>query len=499
MIQIQKVNSAFIKITGDYDDKQIISNHFTVNAPNFYFSPKYKAGIWDGRIRYMNWSTGYLPYGLFSELISCAGQNDINVDVEEKLIKDVDDMNINDFDKHAFMNMNPDFLPGGSKEVRDYQLEGAKLSLQAKRGLLEHATRSGKSLTSFLAVNYIYNKFLKGKVTEYKIVVVVPTTQLILQFTGDYIEYGFPEDKIGKYFADEKNNEATLIVGTWQSLRSAQHIHNNVLFLICDEVHGGKSTEIKTLTEKCTKATIRIGMTGTLPEEECDRLTITGCFGPIISTIKARELIDRGILAEAHINSLLIHYPKKIIKKAIEEIVKKQKKKTNAKYRAEKIILRKHPKRHKLACKLAKKHPDDTMLYLFDEEKMGLTYYEKLKKEFPDRKVLFVNGGIKTTEREKIRQTAINEKGVIVVASIKTFATGITIPNLHVITFLWVGKSTITIIQAIGRGLGKCGTKEKVIIYDFNDQLHYTGKHGNERLRIYMHEGHTTKLFNIHF
>ena len=499
MIQLYKVDSAFIKITGDYDDLQIIGNHFTVNAPNYWFHPKYKSGQWDGRIRYMNWTTGQLPFGLFGDLMGCIDQNEIEVEIDETLLKEVDDMNISDFEKFAFKNMNPDYLPDGPKAVRDYQLEGAKLSLEAKRGLLEHATRSGKSLTSFMMVNYIYNKYFLSKKHDYKIVIIVPTTNLILQFVNDYIDYGIPADKIGKYFSDEKNDKAPIIVGTWQSLRNAKQIHKNVPFLICDEVHQAKALEIKTLTEKCYKAQIRIGMTGTLPEEECDRLTIVGCFGPVITTIKARTLIDRGILAEAHINSLLLHYPKKMINKAINEIVKKQKKQTNAKYRAEKIILRKYPKRHKLVIKLAEKHKDETMLFLFDEAKMGTTYLEKLQEAFPDRKVLFVNGSVKTEEREKIRQTAINEKGVIVVASVKTFATGITIPNLHVITFLWIGKSTITLIQAIGRGLGKTGTKEKVIIYDLNDQLPYASKHGSERIRIYMKEGHQVKMFNIHF
>ena len=65
MLHIEKANSSYLKISGDTNDKMLVSSHFRKPVKDYFFMPKYKAGIWDGHIKFYNASTGFLPYGLF--------------------------------------------------------------------------------------------------------------------------------------------------------------------------------------------------------------------------------------------------------------------------------------------------------------------------------------------------------------------------------------------------------------------------------------------------
>ena len=65
--------------------------------------------------------------------------------------------------------------------------------------------------------------------------VIVPTTHLILAFSKDYVEYGIDEKYVGRYYAKEKDNDTPIVVGTWQSLKSANHLHKKVVFVVGDE------------------------------------------------------------------------------------------------------------------------------------------------------------------------------------------------------------------------------------------------------------------------
>jgi superfamily II DNA or RNA helicase len=567
LINIRKKNNSYLSITGHLEDLYVLREWFGKEKKNWRFDKKRVEEGWDGKIRHFNMFEKTLPYGLIGELFDCIEAHDMACDIDDKLLKEIDSKKLTDFEEYAFMNVNPKYLKGGECEPRDYQDEGARLLLEDKRGILEHATRSGKSLTSFYAVNYIFNKF-KEQILEknIKIMVIVPTTHLILAFSKDFVEYGIDEKYVGRYYAKEKDNDTPIVVGTWQSLRSANHFHKNVVFAVGDECHGGKAYEVKQLLEKLINAKIRLGMTATLPSDENERFTIIGSFGPILSSVGARELINRGILAEPHIKFLMLNYPrgtdaevkrktdaikkneeakfqyvierlkekltpyyhsiekleesienhcnfktfsigngvftetdKKITDKKVAKIrseVRKFNEKT-LRFILEKETVRDNTNRKKITRNIIKKHGDETMLFLFNEEKFGLDYLDYLREQYPDKIIHFVNYRVDVKEREKIIKDAVEKKGVILVASLKTFALGVTIPNLSVIGLLWGGKSEITVPQALGRGLMICGTKNTVTLYDYADQLFYTKKHANERLKIYMKESHKVQIHEM--
>ena len=470
MIRINKHNESFLKITGDYEDLITISEYFTRYAPNYIWSPKYKAGVWDGKIRFFNSLNGQLPYGLKGMLEDCIIKNQINVNWEqtkkEYFYEETFNSVVNDFIK---FNPHP------------HQVRGAKKAIQEGRGLLEHATSSGKTLTLFFILNYYLDTPTNGK-----IVVVVPNKSLIKQFCSNFEEYGMNPKLIGKYYGEEKDLTKTITVGTWQSLRKVPDFLKTIGVIVADEVHHAKAIEIKNLFENCVNAKVRIGVTGSLHRDECDLLSIIGGFGQILDSVKTDELIKADIVSPVEIIQINFHYTKETAKTCKKD------------YHLEREIVQNDPRRMTLVRKLIERQKEkDNLLLLFDTLEFGERYFEYLKSEFPDKYFRYVAGDVSATDREDIRKFASNNDNVVIVASLGTFSTGIDIPRLHGVIFLWMGKSDIRLKQSIGRGLRKHASKDKVIIYDICDQLKYSKNHAGERLRVYMEEGYPVKSIEV--
>ena len=160
-------------------------------------------------------------------------------------------------------------------------------------------------------------------------------------------------------------------------------------------------------------------------------------------------------------------------------------------YKEEIDIIVAHPQRNKLITNLAKAQKGNTLVLYNYVEKHGKPLYEMIKKACPDRDVLFVSGDVKADERNEIRALTEKGDGTIIVASLGTFSTGISIKNLHNIIFASPSKSTIKVLQSIGRGLRKAKNGQGTVLYDLTDDFrhgkieNFTFKHGRHRIGIY--------------
>jgi superfamily II DNA or RNA helicase len=473
LIEIKKQNESFLKITGDFEDLQCISEYFTKSAPNFIWNPKYKAGIWDGKIRFFNLTTGLLPIGLRSMLDEVISIHKLEFVYDNSF--DYDIPWIDTFVWNRVLDEFKKYVP------YEHQIEGAKIAITNRRGLLEHATSSGKTLTLFLILKY----FMIAR-PEDKITVIVPSIGLIQQFVSDFELYGMSRKELGKYYKDEKDLTKRITVGTWQSLKNVPKFLETVNIVISDEVHTAKALEIKGVFEKCNNAKIRIGVTGSLPKEICDKLTIIGNFGPVLHTIKSDELIKLGFISPIDVVQINYFYPKNINKSCSKD------------YQLEKDIIQNDRRRMLIVRKLIDITMDnENILLLFDELEFGKRYYEFLKAEFPWKTFYYVDGDVDVKTRESIRISATENGNVVTIASLGTFSVGINIPRLHAIIGLWLGKSDIRLKQAIGRGLRKHVTKAKLTFYDICDQLKYSKDHAKERLMVYMQEGFPVKTLEV--
>ncbi len=432
--------------------------------------PAYRSGRWAGWLRYFDKNSGTLPYGLFYELLEVLTKGGISFDVDENLLSEIEGEKPEDVIL-AFKGINKQFKP------REYQLQALLKALKYKRGTIIHGTGSGKSFTISLISNYFLHKSVKNH-----ILIVVPNTSLIKQTKAFFIEYGIPEKAIGLYYGEEKELKP-ITIATWQSIRKNKKYLNDVNVLLFDECHGTRADEIKSVTTNCINANFRIGFTGSLPENECDRMTIAGNFGPILHEITANELIQQEILSPIDVRIITVNYPEDVIKK-------------RRNYQEEMKFIEEDELRLRYAERIIKKsfNSNENMLLLFLKRKHGKMIFDNFVKWFSDKKIHYIDGTKAVDEREQIRQIVKGSGNNIIIASYGTFAMGIDLPRLHHIILMVGGKAQIRLIQSIGRGLRKHEMKEKLIFWDLASDLKYEKDHLLERIKIYSSQNFTFKI-----
>lgn len=513
MIFINYHNESFVSIDCDIDDAENINERFSFYADNYFFHPKFKAGIWDGKLRLLNLNTMLFPYGMVPRLLKFMKNNLMQYEIDPKILrkgKKLSHESILKFCKEILK------LPE-NKTPRDYQLEAIQRIVYLRHCTTLSATSSGKSLIFFIAINllqYMYKNL--------KFLILVPTTQLVHQMESDFCEYGINFDDYSKYThkvfsGQDKRTDKILTISTWQSLQDC-HMSKpwfkqfNVVFV--DEAHTSQGKELNDIVEACSNSKYKCGLTGTLYRDEGHKMKVESLFGPIKTVINSKDMIDRGFATKVYINGVVIKYPKEI-KHQLEIFSRKCKdRKGKGKlYLEECKIIRENEFRLNLIVKLAKAKKNNSLI-LFRDIKYGIKLYETLKEACPDKQVFYIDGNvdqkkktnsrkIRKTSREEVRKIAEANNNVIIVASYGTTSTGVNIKNIHYLFLAESMKSSVKVIQSIGRILRLLTGKNKSIVYDFVDDISYGKvknffmKHFKVRVGLYKEEGFPLKIRNI--
>lgn len=474
MVEIYKYNESYIFIECDLDQAINISDNFSFFADNYYYHPKFKAGVWDGRIKLFNINTGLFPLGLFDKLIRYFVDRNIFIKIDPALKESGISISAKKLD------MFNDNVVKFKYNLRDYQTKAVQLALYKKRAIIESATASGKSYIAF----YLFN-ILQYIHRDFKFLLIVPTVSLVEQMAGDFQEYAenwcdYSQYVHKIYTGKEKQTDKPVIISTWQSLQNMPISYFNQFdCVICDEGHTAKGAELAKVVTNCVNASYKMAMSGTLQDSKVDKLQLEGLFGPIYNVATSKELQDRGILSKLKIFGIVLRYN--------DEIKKQCKKMT---WREEINFINEQPSKVKVIMKLIKPEHKNNLI-LFKTIDYGKRLYESIKKYLPEKRVYYVDGSVKAETREKIRALAEKYDNVVIVASYGTFSTGINIKNLHNIIFAESSKSMIKILQSIGRALRLHKSKDYATLYDITDDLswksrkNYTLKHFLQRIEIY--------------
>lgn len=497
-IFVQKINESLCRLKGDFYLVKNLADKFTFKPNNYQWNPKYKSGQWDGNIRMINLYQGTFPTGLLPSIVEVCESGDIEIELDERLIPEskisienlkvfCDKLNITDKDKKI--------------TPYDYQLKAIHECIENQRITLLSPTNSGKTLIYYNILRFLlYKKLVK------KILIIVPTTTLVEQIAGDFENYSSTvkwnaSDHIHKVYdgAKRETNKA-ITIGTWQSFyKQSKKFLSQYDILIGDEAHGFEGTSLQKLSDKLIKASYRIGGTGSLKGENISTLTIEGIFGPIIETEKQKNLIKMGQSAPIEIQCIELQYSD-ADKKELQLLYNKNRGQGAKPFVAEKDFLINHHYRNNFLINLAKTRKGNTLV-LFDKRTHGQLLFDRLEKE-TDKKIFYVDGTVKGSYRNEIRAIAEENDNCIIVASYKTFSTGISIKNLYHLIFASSTKSTITIMQSLGRMMRKVVDK-KAQVYDVYDNLYYNKrknyylKHFIQRLKIYRKEEHPYKLHKV--
>lgn len=488
LIVVEKVNEVFFKLHCSLEIGYALKSRFECFAPGHIFHPKFKAGVWNGRISFFNMKDQTLPIGLYKEFQEFCAENEYEI----KWAFDIDTIK-NHIKKTEFDELFETLFPTGGKfEVRDYQRGAIEVALRKKRGVIQLPTSAGKSL-----VIYSLIKFCKES-TEGKILLIVPNVALTEQMFGDMVDYGWYDalQHVSVVYSGSENIDFSkrIIISTWQSLQKKDPIFfDRFQTVIVDECHSlnQKSNAIREILKNCVNADYRFGLTGTVPKDIADKYNLFGYIGPVLYSKKSIDLIDKGFISKINIYTVLCRY-------GIDEIKKARK----MSYDTEMDSVINHPKRLMLIHKIVKKiNNKENVLILCDRIDHLKRIVESLK-SIEGREVIAIHGSIPAKQREEMRAKVENSEGIIIVASFGTMSQGVNVKKLHHVMFASSTKSYTRTIQSIGRGLRLHETKDHLTLWDLVDDMRYkkrTGtigenylfEHFKERLKFYKESGFT--------
>lgn len=454
-------------LTGDYID--IVREHFSIADPGARFARRFGNYRIPSR-KYAITASGNFGIGLIPEIIKFCKEKNILYSVDNQLLPL---LKPSISDGKLYNVLNSDF------KLRDYQENCINQILEHGRGLIKVGTGGGKTLITSTIIENFYQRS-KNK-ENFKCLMIVPDLGLVNQTYNEF-------NKFGTSFSCSKftgNNELNLnthcIIANSQILLTLDKIDwiKNIDLLIVDEVHKIKhGNKITKLVNKI-KTLHRIGCTGTLPPDKLDLWGLIGNFGQVIYEKTGAELREEGFLSNVKVNVLKLKYPYEF----------------NGEYNEEMKFLMENKGRNQVIYKLCKGSKNN-ILVLVNYIEHGEILYNILK-NIEDKQIFFVQGSVDVNERTKIIELMENADNVVCIAISAIFSTGINIKNLHNIVFAAGGKSPIRIIQSIGRGLRLHPTKTQCNIIDIGDDLKYSSRQLDERLKIYKSEKIETQIREI--
>ncbi len=175
---VEKINSVYLKLTGDEKILNSIKNKFNFFIPNYKFHPKVQQKIWDGKISLFDLRYKLIPMGLLFDVMTYCDAQKHQIHFTNFKIEDLYDNSIT----AEFINEYMSYLGAlVGKPARDYQIDAVYKALKYKRGILESATASGKSFIQYAIIKYL---LLTNKAS--KILLVVPTVDLVRQMFNDF-------------------------------------------------------------------------------------------------------------------------------------------------------------------------------------------------------------------------------------------------------------------------------------------------------------------------
>jgi superfamily II DNA or RNA helicase len=540
--------------------------HLTRYKKDYRFTPAYKNGYWNGKDNVFN--NGKISLGLWKECLKACQTIGVKFNIINKeefpIDREVTLELVNDFCKEFFKNHK---YKSGNEWMPympyDHQIESAFKIIKNRFCLTEVATSGGKSLIISIVFFYILSKMNK----DAKMLLIVPNISLVTQFYDDIINnyYGAnnilnisdyvieielsdgeihtfnPKEQINGDVAEslkEKDivynrkikkirkikidkeiriveimsdkprsfslENPNVFIGTYQSLINyPKDFFKQFYMVVCDESHICVSKSLKSILSKTfTYAKLRFGVSGTFPTEDTmEILYIEQLMGPIIHNVSAKELIAKGIITQMDIKVAFLNHNDKEFNDKIAYI-RKCGGGLQA-YLIEKEYIHLSEKRINFIKKIVEKCNGNTLI-LFETIDYGTKLLEVLKNDMPDKNFYYVDGEVKSKDRNEIKSNLEEKSDIISVAicSFGTFSTGISVKNLEYLILADSSKSEKRIIQSIGRVLRLFEGKSVATIYDLvdifeKDPKNAFYKHYLERQSFYEKREYPYKISKI--
>jgi len=459
-----------VKIEGlEVSVRRKISNRLKYDVPYARHMPQYKLGRWDGKVGFFGiGGSGYLNH--LDIILEELEKNRVTVaDIEDH--RQRVDLNFEPITEQYWADQGVRWPKGHPAEgelimLRDYQVTAINNFLANPQSLQQIATGAGKTITT-ATLSHLCEPYGRS-------IVIVPNKSLVEQTEEDYRNCGLD---VGVYFGDRKELGKTHTICTWQSLNILDKRNKNgeevlslaeflegVSAIIVDEVHQAKADVLKKLlTQNLRNAPIRWGLTGTVPKEDFEFQSILASLGPVTGQVTAKELQDKGVLSNCHVN-----------------IVQLMDVQAHSNYQEElKYLVTNQARIEYIAKMLTGIKESGNTLILVDRISAG----EQLQELIPGS--TFVKGDVKLKDRKSAYDEINQGDNVVLIATYGVAAVGINIPRIFNLVLLEPGKSFVRVIQSIGRGVRKAKDKDFVQIWDITSTCKYAKKHLTQRKKFY--------------
>ena len=459
-----------IKIEGlSVDIRRKLANALKFEVPYAKHMPQYKLGRWDGKVAFFGiGGSGYVNHlDVVCDILQKNSVEIVDIDDRRQPIK----LEFNHVTETYWKDQGvcwPEGHPAEGEDIilRDYQVEAINNFLDHPQSLQQIATGAGKTITT-ATLSHITEPYGRS-------LVIVPNKSLVEQTEEDYINCGLD---VGVYFGDRKNLGKTHTICTWQSLNILDKKHKDgsavlslaeflegVSTIIVDEVHMAKAEVLKNLlTRNLRNAPIRWGLTGTVPREKFEFESIHASLGPVIGSISAKSLQDKGVLSKCHVN----------VCQLIDTVA-------HSDYQSELKYLTTNEARLAYIAKMMNKvSQGGNTLILVDRISAG----QMLAEQIPG--ATFVSGAVKVKDRKETYDTIREGTNEVIIATYGVAAVGLNIPRIFNLVLLEPGKSFVRVIQSIGRGVRIAKDKDFVQIWDLTSTCKFAKRHLTQRKKFY--------------
>lgn len=360
--------------------------------------------------------------------------------------------------------------PSFPKEIKPLQeqLDSINIAISKRRGVIKAPTGYGKTVIAC----GIISCFPKSK-----ILFLCHTKSLIKQTEKEMRQFGFEDIS----FVTEGYIDLTgrIIISTIQTFVKMDPFNYCDLFdvVIVDEAHhisdleGSYGQVLQSLLSP-----MKFGLTATLPSTIASQLALEGLIGNVIGEITLSHGINTEFLAQPKIK--LIAVPKN------EEIQN---------YHRYSDIYDCGIVNYRLRNRLIIK----TIISLMKEDKSCIVYINKIDHGtnlmeiallMGVKDICFIRGETTAIDREYVREE-LQKKIIKAVIATTVWKEGVNVKSVDAIIIAGGGKSELTLLQSLGRGLRRDINKSEVLIIDFLDSGKYLSEHCIERIKVYNEYG----------
>jgi len=458
------------------DHLDFFYEEYGVREEGYFFSPRFKLKLWDGKRRFFS-KAGKTYVILLEEIIPKVVRLGYKIALDDHRVSPAYDVSSVSED---YFSAAIDPKTERPYEIRPYQVDPINLLLTHGNGIVVAGTGAGKTTI---------NAALVAKYGEHnaRSITIVPNQTLIRQTMKWFNFFGLDT---GEYSGLHKDLDHQHIVSTWQALKNNPEIIRDFQVLVVDECHGTRAKVLgKLVNEHGQKIAYRFGLTGSMPKDKSQVMAITTSLGPVRFIIPAHELIEQGWLASLNISVMQLDDKKPLIEADVPkgEFIE---------FGMEMDWLHSNkPRMQWIADFLTEKsiQPLGNVLCLVSSVGFG----KKLKKVVPG--AYFVFGKDKDKVRQQVYDLFENNDNIIVIATAQVAGVGLSIDRIFNLVYIDLGKSFIRVIQAIGRGLRKGKDKDHVDATDICSNLKHSRGHLTKRLKYYREAKYPNKKYLVEY